>query len=78
MDNTLTKDILADILIDAVVDNRDGVINIDDADILLYDYSSNVVESIVIAGTYSLYFNISDLAGNMVNPLTYVILSITT
>ena len=78
IDSTLTKGFLSELLIDAVVDNRDGVIIIDDSDMILYDYSSNVVESIVIAGTYSLYFDISDLAGNTVNPLTYVILSITT
>ena len=74
---TITKTILSNILINTVVDNRDGTIALDSSDMLLYDYSSNVTESIVITGTYSLYFNVSDFAGNQVNPLTYVILSIT-
>ena len=74
----LTKSILSNILIDNVVDNRDGVIITDCADIILYDYSLSVVESIPIIGTYSLYFNISDIAGNYVNPSTNVMLNITT
>lgn len=76
IENTLTKSMLSSLLINNVFDNRDGEIAVDSSDIIIYDYASNVVESIVMTGTYSLYFNISDLAGNLVNPSTYVILSI--
>ena len=74
---TITKPILYNLLISGVADNRDGIIKMDDSDLLLEDYCSNVIESIVTAGTYSLYFNVTDLAGNTINPSTYVILSVT-
>jgi len=74
---TLTKSDLYHLLIDDVADNRDGIIKLDDADLTLQDYNCNVISSIAATGTYSLYFNVTDLAGNTINPGTYVILSVT-
>jgi hypothetical protein len=74
---TLTKSDLYHLLIDDVADNRDGDITLDDADLTLQDYNCNVISSIAATGTYSLYFNVTDLAGNTINPGTYVILSVT-
>lgn len=76
--STLTKMSLTELLIDSIADNRDGIINYDTGDMLLYDYDSYAIESIVETGTYSLYFNMSDLAGNYVNASSYILLSITT
>ena len=74
---TLNKPQLKYLLIDSVVDNRDGVINLTDNDITLYDYDSVAVDSIVNAGTYSMSFDITDLAGNKINTATKITLSIT-
>lgn len=76
--STLTKSILAGLLIENVSDNRDGTIYLDSSDLILIDYDLNTTESIVMIGTYSLYFNISDLAGNYVNHETNIEITITT
>ena len=73
----LTKSDLYGLLIDGVSDNRDGDITLDDTDIILENYSSAAVASITTTGTYSMYFNINDLAGNVINTGTYVTLIIT-
>jgi hypothetical protein len=75
---TLTKSGIYNILISSAADTRDGVITLDDADLILEDYSCNVISSIATTGTYSLYFNVNDLAGNSINANTYVLLSVTT
>jgi len=75
---TLTKSDLYDILISGVADNRDGSMTLDDADLVLEDYNCNVLSSIETTGTYSLYFNVSDFAGNSINANTYILLSVTT
>jgi len=75
---TITKSRLYDIMISGAADNRDGAITLDDADMLLKDYDSNNIASIAATGTYSLYFNVSDLAGNVINKDTYVLMSVTT
>lgn len=74
---TLNKPQLKYLFVDSVVDNRDGIINLTDTDITLYDYNSVVIESIVEAGTYSMGFDLTDLAGNKINSATKITLSIT-
>lgn len=76
--SSITKTELNSLIINTVVDNRDGIIYLDDLDTTLYEYDGTVTESVVITGTYSLYFNINDLAGNITNPMTHVLISITT
>jgi hypothetical protein len=48
-----------------------------DTDVTLYDYNSISIESIVDVGTYSLGFDLTDLAGNKINTATKITLSIT-
>lgn len=74
---TFDKPQLKWLFIDSVVDNRDGIINLTDTDITLYDYNSVSIESIVDVGTYSMGFDLTDLAGNKINTATKIILSIT-
>lgn len=73
---TLTKSLLNTLLIGTVSDNRDGVMYLSDSNLILNDYNSIVTESIVSTGTYSMLFNIADLAGNTVSTATKITLSI--
>lgn len=57
---TLSKDILIDILIDYVQDARDGIISITSSNLTL----SDGISSITASGTYSLTFDLTDLALN--------------
>jgi hypothetical protein len=76
--STITKSILSNIMINDCADNRDGMITLTDTNYLLYDYAFASVDSITSTGTYSMYFSITDIAGNVVAPSTDVILTITT
>jgi hypothetical protein len=58
------KDKLKDLLIDSISDNRDGIMDIMDSEMIISDISSNVINSISTVGTYSLTFNFEDLANN--------------
>ena len=62
-DGILTKSMLKDLLIDYVDDNRDGVIELMDSNLIIKN-SNNFVESIGLTGTYSLSFDFTDLAHN--------------
>jgi hypothetical protein len=62
-DGVLTKSVLKDLLIDHVDDNRDGVIELMDSNLILKK-SGDFVESILLTGTYSLSFDFTDLAHN--------------
>ena len=73
---TLTKSILNDLIIATVSDNRDGVLTLSDTQLLIYDYFSTSNDSIVSTGTYSLYFNVKDLAGNYINTNTSIVMNI--
>lgn len=59
----IDKSTLKDLLIDHIDDNRDGVIELMDSNIILNDLT-NEVNSITLTGTYSVKFNITDLAHN--------------
>jgi hypothetical protein len=52
------------LLIDSISDNRDGIMDIMDSEMIISDISSNVINSISTVGTYSLTFNFEDLANN--------------
>jgi hypothetical protein len=65
-DGILTKSMLKDLLIDYVDDNRDGVIELMDSNLIIKN-SNNFVESIGLIGTYSLSFDFTDLAHNNLN-----------
>jgi len=70
----ISKSKLKEILIDYVIDNRDGLITITTQSMVLTGTSGTVVDSIQDTGTYSLTFNLSDIAGNN---LSGVILNLT-
>jgi hypothetical protein len=59
----IQKDKLKDLLIDHVDDNRDGLIEIMDSNLII-NGPSGVVNSIGTLGTYSLRFDLTDLAKN--------------
>lgn len=70
----ISKSKLKDILIDYVIDNRDGLITITTQSMILTGTSGTVVDSIQDTGTYSLTFDLTDIAGNN---LSGVILNLT-
>ncbi len=67
----LTKNNLIDLLIDVVDDSRDGVISITSSNINIFNYSQASVTSISSTGTYSLSFDISDIAQNNLSGVTF-------
>jgi len=73
---TLSKTDLNALIIATTSDNRDGVLILTDTNIVLKDYTSTVVDDIILAGTYSMSFNVSDIAGNSIDTNKKIILSI--
>ena len=67
---------ISSLLINDVVDNYDGVITIDNTNIILKNEYYSRISSITQTGTYSVSFNIYDYANNGIDPSTIVILSI--
>jgi hypothetical protein len=65
----IQKEKLKELLIDYVEDNRDGVIELMDSNLII-NSSLGVVESIGLVGTYSLKFNFADLAHNDLHNVT--------
>ena len=74
----ITKDVLADIIIATVSDNRDGIMVLSDSNMTLLNYSASTITEISLTGTYSLGFNVTDIAGNSIDTNTKITLSITT
>jgi len=70
----ISKSTLIDILVDYVDDNRDGLITISTQSIILTGTSGTTVNEVGGEGTYSLTFDLTDIAGNN---LTGVILNLT-
>lgn len=66
--STITESVLLDMLVDTVIDNRDGIIILDTTNIVLSKEISStqslVESSIITTGTYSVVFNLADIAGN--------------
>jgi hypothetical protein len=62
--SVITKNNLVDLLINSVVDNRDGIISITGSNLILLGTESNLVSSIISTGTHSLSFDLSDIAQN--------------
>jgi hypothetical protein len=74
--SVIYKDKLKDLLIDFIDDNRDGLMDIDDFEMIILS-NTNQINSISTTGTYSLKFNFEDLAHNNLNNVV-VNLNITT
>lgn len=61
----ITKDLLRTYYIDSVLDNRDGIININDVDVILRKHGSVVtIPEIIEEGVYDIIFRIRDIAEN--------------
>jgi hypothetical protein len=60
------KDLLRDLLIDHISDNRDGSMGMMDSEMIISG-TSGVVDNINTIGTYSLSFNFEDIARNNLN-----------
>lgn len=61
--SVLTKSILADLLIDEILDNRDGQIGLMDSQVIINSVGGTVSQ-ISATGSYDVTFNLSDLASN--------------
>lgn len=59
----IEKDVLKELLIDYVNDDRDGIVELMDSDLTLSNLTEEI-SSIALVGTYSLKFNFTDLAHN--------------
>jgi hypothetical protein len=66
--STITKDDLLSLLVNTVIDNRDGILTLDNNSIVLtkqISMTQSLVESSIIStGTYSVQFNVTDIALN--------------
>ena len=62
--SVLSKSNLIDLLINQIVDNRDGIMTITASNIILTGTESNLVSSITDIGTHSMSFDFSDIAQN--------------
>lgn len=60
---SLDKDLLIDLLIDYTQDNRDGLIILDEINLVINDGVNDITE-ITATGSYQVTFNVSDLATN--------------
>jgi hypothetical protein len=70
----ISKSTLIDILVNIVDDERDGIITLSTQSIILTGTSGTTVNEVGGEGTYSLTFDLTDIAGNN---LTGVILNLT-
>lgn len=61
---TISKDNLLTYLVDYCEDDRDGMISLTESNLIISDMNNNTITSITTSGTYSLTFNVSDLALN--------------
>lgn len=64
--SVIYKDKIRDLLIDYIEDNRDGLIDIMDSEMII-SATAGTINSISVVGTYSLTFNFEDLAHNKLN-----------
>ena len=62
--NVITKNNLVDLLINSVIDSRDGVMSITGSNLVLLGTESNLISSITSTGTHSVSFDFSDIAQN--------------
>ena len=68
---TISKSLLIDLLVDQTIDNRDGELFMTASNITLNTESSNEIDSITASGTYSILFNMTDLALNSLHGVIF-------
>ena len=62
--SVITKNSLVDLLINSVIDGRDGIMSITGSNLILLGTESNLLSSITSTGTHSVSFDFSDIAQN--------------
>jgi len=73
---TISKTFLLSYLVDSVTDNRDGVIDLSNENVIITDSSDELYNFIVANGTYLIKFDLSDIASNTVDTDITIILEI--
>jgi len=69
-----TTDAIIEIFLSGVTDARDGIISILDSELLIYNSGSIIpLTGITTEGFYSLYFTVSDIAGNENTQIKYAV-----
>lgn len=72
----IDKGILRNVLVDAVIDNRDDEVAIGNSSLILKDSTDSIITNITTIGTYSLSFDILDYAENSVDSNKIVTINI--
>lgn len=63
---------IIDTFINNIIDDRDGIINKYDIDVIIYPDNDFIpITEITESGKYTIYFNISDIAGNLITNVRY-------
>ncbi len=70
---TITKANIATYSITSIVDNRDGIMLLTDSNVTILDNALMVWTSITFSGTFSLTYDIQDLAGNPTSSVNFTI-----
>lgn len=65
--SVLDKPQLIYLLVDSIVDNREGTMSIQPSNLIIHNETASEQSSISMTGTYSLTFNFSDIAHNLLD-----------
>lgn len=74
--DVITKSDLLALIIETVIDDLDGQINIDDNNIIIYDAIDAIYNEITVPASYYIKFNISDIAQNAVSEDVVVLVNV--
>ena len=67
VDGVIDKPQLIDLLVDTIVDNREGTMSMQPSNIIIHNTSASELSLISQTGTYSVTFNFSDIAHNLLD-----------
>jgi hypothetical protein len=65
--SVLDKPRLINLLVDNIVDNREGTMSMQPSNLIIHDTTATELSLITIPGTYSVTFNFSDIAHNLLD-----------
>jgi hypothetical protein len=63
----IDKPLLIDLLVDTIVDNREGTMSMQPSNIIIHNATTSELSLISTTGTYSVTFNFSDIAHNLLD-----------
>ncbi len=63
----IDKPLLIDLLVDTIVDNREGTMSMQPSNIIIHNATASEISLISTTGTYSVTFNFSDIAHNLLD-----------